>query len=133
MTLTQELVRDHQALFALLDEVRELGIGSDEGRQKLMGAKKLLLAHLSKEDRHLYPKLAQAAREDSQLETLYSGFASEMDEISRFAVEFFEHPWSDSERMEFARQFGRLYVILRQRMNREESHLYPEFEKLSQT
>ena len=133
MSLTQELIGDHQALFALLDEVRDLGIGSPEGRSKLMGAKKLFLAHLAKEDRHLYPKLEQAAKEDRQLETLYSRFASEMDEISRFAVEFFEHPWAESERMEFAKKFGRLYVILHQRMSREESALYPEFDKLARS
>ena len=133
MSLTQELISDHQALFALLDEVRDLGIGKAEGRNKLMGAKKLFLAHLAKEDRHLYPKLEQAAKQDRQLETLYSGFASEMEEISRFAVEFFEHPWAESERMEFAKKFGRLYVILRQRMNREESALYPEFDKLARS
>lgn len=131
MALIQELIHDHKELFCLLDEVRQLGVGNETGRQKLMGAKKALLAHLEKEDRHLYPKLKQASRQDPRLGKIYSSFASEMDEISRFAVALFEHPWEEKNRLDFARDFGKLYATLRQRISREESILYREFEKLS--
>ncbi|WP_027389776.1 hemerythrin domain-containing protein [Chrysiogenes arsenatis] len=131
MTLVDELKHDHQQLFRMMDEVKKVGIGNAEGRKMLLNAKRSLLQHLSQEDRRLYPVLQKAAQSDPRVKRLYDSFASEMSEISRQALQFFDRDWEQQGGLDFARDFGRLYATLHQRMHREETILYAEFQKIA--
>jgi len=55
--LIEELKKEHSEIIATLNEVKELGILSKEGQDKLMSLEVSLLAHLGIEDDQLYPAL----------------------------------------------------------------------------
>jgi len=129
-SLIEELKGDHARMLAHLDEVRKLGIGSKDGRAKLMNVKGTLLGHLKKEDVRLYPSLHEAAKTNAELKSLLDRFAKDMEEVSRSALAFFDKYAQGGDPIEFGRDYGKLSVTLNNRMRREETTLYPEFEKL---
>lgn len=130
MGLIDDLQKEHAALVQTLNSVKELGITSKAGQEKLLAAKTGLLAHLKREDAFLYPTLRRAAEKDARLEKLLEFFAKDMGEISTFALQFFDKYEKGGSGIDFARDFGRLFATLNGRINKEESLLYKEFEKL---
>ena len=128
--LVNELKAEHQILVKVLGEVKELGISSEEGQQKLMAAKDGLLAHLGKEDAQLYPKLKEKALSDQSLQTTLDTFAKDMEGISKAALDFFDKYHDGGSSIEFAKDFGALFGALGNRIRKEEAILYEEFNKL---
>ncbi|MFN8544142.1 MAG: hemerythrin domain-containing protein [Candidatus Binatia bacterium] len=128
--LVDELKREHQALVAILDDIRSVGIGTKEGLAKLNAAKSSFLAHLRKEDEQLYPPLRTAATTQAALHKVLDQFAKDMDDVSKAALEFFEKYAQGGNGLEFARDFGKLFAALGARIRREETKLYQEFENL---
>ena len=130
--LISKLKGDHQTLITLLNEVKSLG-PSPEGLEKLNAVKAMLLAHLALEDSKLYPELRKAATTNPQLQQTLDAFAKDMEKISAAAMDFFSKYSKSSTDLEFARDFGSLLGTLSTRISREESVLYAEFEKLTQS
>ncbi len=103
---------------------------SGKGCTTINAARDLLLAHLKKEDDQLYGVLQAKARDDANLARTLNAFASDMQEISRFAHGFFaklsDHhvPCED-----MVRDFGTLVGLLGNRVRREEIVLYPAYDR----
>ncbi len=129
--LVQELKQDHVNLVNVLNEIKQLGISSKEAQSKLMSAKEGLLAHLKKEDEQLYPVLHKAAEQDDALKRTLSTFAKEMEEISSFALDFFQKYQSGGEGFDFAKDFGKLLAGLGSRIRREENILYSAYDRIN--
>jgi hypothetical protein len=90
------------------------------------------LAHLAKEHAKLYPILKKAAATDPSIKSTLDLFASDMDKISKAALEFFEkYENGNPSSIEFAKDFGTLMITLSTRIRREEEKLYPLFDKVS--
>lgn len=125
--LIADLKRDHEKLLSTLDEISDSGgIGTEEGKRSLREARDLMVRHMWKEDRRLYPALEQKAKEDQQVERTLNQFRSRMDEISDDAMEFFDrYGDSDDSGVQFASDAGRLLATLKMRMRREEKRLFP--------
>ena len=130
-TLIAELKKDHATIAGVLLKVKELGATSEEGQKLLTDAKTGFLAHLKKEDEQLYPTLHSAAESDPSLQSTLRTFASEMETISSEVTKFFEKYGSGGSGFDFAKDFGRLYSVLGQRIQNEESVLYKKFEQLA--
>lgn len=129
----RDLKDDHQRLLDTLEEARRLGLGTAEGRRCLFTCKELLSRHLRKEDTMLYPALRQAAGK-GDLGNVADAFASEMQSISGGLLEFFARYDAstgvvDAGGLDFARELGRIIIALKMRIQREESRLYPAYEK----
>ncbi|MFO0754303.1 MAG: hemerythrin domain-containing protein [Thermodesulfovibrionales bacterium] len=129
--LVEELRRDHVAMVDMLNKVKDLGIASKEAQATLLAAKTNLLAHLKKEDLHLYPRMQKAAESNSSVRMVLDSFTKEMGELSKFALQFFDNYSQGGSGIEFAKDFGRLFATLRTRLQREESILYKEYDKLA--
>jgi iron-sulfur cluster repair protein YtfE (RIC family) len=130
--LVEELKRDHVLMVDMLNRVKELGITKKEGQDILISAKASLLAHLKKEDKDLYPALKKAAETNSSVKQTLEIFAKDMEEISKFALQFFDKYSHGGSGIEFARDFGKLFATLTGRMRKEEDILYREYDKISQ-
>jgi len=130
--LIEDLKIEHAKIAKALNEVVSIGIGSEEGREKLMNAKEMLLQHLQKEDKYLYPILEEAAKEDRQIRHTLDSFAKDMEAISKLALDFFEKYEKGGGGLEFAKEFGHLYTSLSMRIRREENYLYKIFLTLKQ-
>ena len=128
--LISELKREHANLLTALDEVKNLGIVSDEGRDRLLGAKGALLAHLSKEDELLYPTLERAAAVDHKLQRTLDVFARDLHMVTDTALLFFQRYEANPTDMQLAMDFGKLYGILKLRIQKEESVLYAAYQAL---
>jgi len=59
-------------------------------------------------------------------------FAKDMEVISEAAFEFFEKYSTGGSGIEFAKDFGRLFALLSQRISKEENIIYKKYEELNQ-
>lgn len=128
--LVDELIIEHKAIVENLNQIKTLGVTSEEGQKKLALAKKSLLAHLKKEDKHLYPKLYQEAQKNSELKRTLELFAKDMDKISSDALRFFDKYDGGGSGLEFAKDFGSLAATLTQRIQKEERIIYQKFKEI---
>lgn len=128
--LIDDLEREHRVLIEVLESVKKLGFNTKEGLDKLISIKTALLAHLKKEDADLYPILKRDAIKDDVLKQTLDFFAKDTEEISKFAMQFFEKYAQGGQGNEFARDFGKLSQTLSSRMRKEETSIYREFRKL---
>ena len=129
--LIQELKADHASILAALQQVKEAGVTSERGRDRLQEAKRHLMEHLKREDARFYPAVHRAARDNAELQRLVQTFAEDMDAVSKSALNFFNTYADGGSGIEFARDFGRLYATIWRRQQKEEQFLYPEFERLA--
>jgi Hemerythrin HHE cation binding domain len=127
--LIEQLKGEHAAIVGVLGQVKELGIGSAEGREKLLAAKASFLAHLRKEDAELYPVLKRAAESDPRLKRTLEMFANDMEKISKATLQFFEK-YAQGAGPDFAKDFGTLFGTLTARTRREENIIYQEYDRL---
>lgn len=130
--LINDLKKQHSEIFAELKEANDLGIITKDGQYKLLSTKADLLAHLKKEDEHLYPVLRKEAETNKHLESTLDSFSSEMENISRSALEFFEKYSDGVIDSKYVEAFETLYAALSARMKNEESVLFAEYEKINQ-
>lgn len=129
MALIDQLKQQHGELSATLTKVRELGIGTEQGKALLFSAKSGLLAHLEKENRELYPALRKAAEADGKLKSLLDDFARDMESVASNAMQFFDKYSGRADGADFGRDFGKLIAVLSERIRKEEAMLYAEFAK----
>lgn len=89
------------------------------------------MAHLAREDRELYPRLREAAAADRRLGVLLTVLAADLSEVSALAESFFGAIDGSSSTVQVAGEYGRLLAALGMRIRREETTLYPEFERVA--
>ncbi len=130
--LIEELKQEHAVMFENLNKVRSLGIGSKEAQNMLFNVKRGFIAHLKKEDDQLYPALKKAAESDIDLKQTLDIFAKDMGEISKNVLGFFKKYSGGGSGLEFARDFGKLYATLFQRMSKERNIIYAKYDELKQ-
>lgn len=125
MTLTATLREEHRQLCAGLDQLLQLGIASDEGRALLHETCRFVLTHLEREDSQLYPAL----RTHPATRALGCKYADEMAQLRAAVVAFFESYREGSADLPgFRRSLNQLLTVLQQRIQREESALYPAYD-----
>ena len=128
--LIDRLKKEHEVLVKALNSMSDLGITTKDGQATLYAAKEALLAHLTLEDRELYPVLRKAAETDDAVKKTLDIFAKDMEEISKTALSFFAKYSDGGNSLEFAKELGRLLGALKNRIGREEDILYAQFDKL---
>ncbi len=119
--LVDELKSEHTVIAGVLQSVKDLGITSKQGQDKLIAAKSGLLSHLKKEDERLYPVLRKAAESDGNLKMTLDTFAKDMEGISTAVMQFFEKYTSskDISASDFARDFAKIFSTLGMRIQKK--------------
>ena len=128
--LIEEFKKEHSEIIAILKEVKKLGIHSEEGRSKLMSAKKYLLEHLQKENEQLYPVLRKEAKHNRTLKAELDIFAIDPEYVSRVVLEFFDKYSGGVIDKDFQINFESLVAALNARIRNEEEALYQEYEEI---
>lgn len=128
--LIQALKAEHANIVAILLTVDELGIDTEAGREKLLSAKAGLLAHLKREDDHLYPALRKAAEDDPIIEDALAFFQEDIAPVSKLSLAFFEKYADDISAHDFADDFATLADLLAQRIQKEEAVIYKMYDQL---
>jgi len=128
--LIDEFKREHSGIVAILNEVKKLGIHSDEGRSKLISAKKYLLEHLKKENEKLYPVLRKESEHNKDLQNELDMFAIDPEHLTRVVHEFFDDYSGGTIDKDFKINFESLVAALNARIRNEEEALYQEYEAI---
>ncbi len=128
--LIEEFKKEHSEIIAILNEVKKLGIHSEEGRSKLMSAKEYLLEHLRKENEQLYPVLRKKAEHNGILKDELDMFAMDPEYVSRVVLEFFDKYSGGTIDKDFQINFESLIAALNARIRNEEEALYQEYEEI---
>jgi hypothetical protein len=131
--LIEELKKEHSEILAALNEVKELGILSKEGQDKLMSLEVSLLAHLGIEDDQLYPSLKKEAEHSNSMKDTLDLFAIDMENVSKIVQEFFEKysdGFSGMDIKVLSEDYENLHAALTKRIRNEEESLYEEYEAL---
>ncbi len=134
--LIEELKKEHSQILDSLKEVRELGILSYEGQDKLISLELGLLAHLEMEDDLLYPALRKEAEHSNSMKDILELFTIDMESVSKIVREFFEkysEGFSGVELDKLSEDFDNLFSVLTKRICDEEETLYEEYEALDRT
>ena len=130
--LVNELKQEHQEITAILLELRKTGASSTKGMELLKQSKTLLLAHLTKEDKQLYPPLHEKAQSDLSLKKTLDIFGAEMEKVTEFAFDFYQK-YSDINNInktEFIKDMSTFIVTFKSRIMKEEVAIYKAYEKL---
>lgn len=127
--LIRDLKWEHVVILDRLRQAKERGVTSTEGQDALKQAKKMLVAHMRKEDFLFYPALRREAESDTRLKRLIDSFEEDMRAISKNAHDFFDAYRAGGAESAFAKDFSDLYDKIWQRQEKEESVLYAEYEK----
>jgi hypothetical protein len=128
--LIEEFKVEHSKILALLNEVKKLGIHSEEGRSRLISAKESLVEHLNKENEQLYPVLRKEAEHNKTLQNELDIFAIDPEYLTRVVLEFFDDYSGGAIDKDFQINFESLYAALNARIRNEEEALYEEYEKI---
>src|SRR5512143_2646366 len=126
-SLIEELKKEHADILDILDQVTTLGISSGPGREKLLSAKDLLMAHVAKEDERYYPGLRRAAEDDKNLKMMLDYFIKDMERVSKKAMHVFDKYSRGGDEAEFAGEIKLLCVMLKDRIRTEEKNLFARF------
>ncbi|NOQ27997.1 MAG: hypothetical protein GQ564_21755 [Bacteroidales bacterium] len=130
--LVNELKQEHHAITDILLELQKIGASTTKGMELLMQSKTSLLAHLTKEDKQLYPYLHEKAKSDLSLRKTLDTFGAEMEKITEFVFDFYQK-YFDSvniNKTEFVKDISKFIVTLKSRIMREEVAIYKAYEKL---
>lgn len=130
--LINELKHEHQEITNILLELQKIGVSSTKGIELLMQSKTALLAHLTKEDKQLYPPLHDKARSDLSLKMTLDTFGAEMEEITEFVLNFYQKysTTNNINKTEFSHDVTTFIVALKNRIMKEEVAIYKAYEKL---
>ncbi len=125
--LIRELKNEHAVILEVLGQVKELGISSQAGQERLLAAHDLLTAHMRKEDERYYPELRKAAEGSRELKVLLDYFVSDMEAVSAKALRLFEKYARGGDEAVFAGEMKLLFLTLKDRIRTEEETLFRKF------
>jgi len=130
--LVPNLVAEHKALLKLHGEIINAAKSGQSvaARASLVKFKNLLVSHLLKENTSLYTYLKNSLNDNSSAQ-LATDMKQEMDGIARLVTKFISTALAEGYQYDdkFVNEFGDIGVALAQRIENEESALYPAYEK----
>ncbi len=132
-SIIEELKQEHEEIRRVLQSAIETGIATKAGQAQLLSMRELLLSHLQKENDEVYAPLKAKAICDRELARVLDPFFAQLEEISDFAVDFFDRLERDGTSIDLARSAGRLAGMIRNRIHQAEYVVFSEFEKLNST
>ena len=128
--IIEELKKEHEDFSALLKDIKKSGVISKEGQENLLKMKEVLIPHIQKEDTNIYPVLRNAAKSNKKIQEILDLFAKDMAGITKEVDVFFNKYTGSETDIGFAKDFGHIAGLYRDRMIKEENILFREFEKL---
>ena len=121
------LVQDHNALKSLLSEVYSYIVSEEKKIEFVKKLKAIVVSHIEKEDKELYPFLNKKAETDENLKLKLVSFAKDWEAISEFATNYFGKYCEAKFDSQFTTDTAKLLSTLRQRMIKEEVSLFSEY------
>jgi len=125
--LIDTLLKQHIEIMDILDKAQKTGITTQDGKDLLVRGKGLIVSHLQKEDAELYPKLL----EFEETKDIGNKFSDDMKGLVPLALKLFQKVESGDTGIETAKLLGKVAANLKMRIQKEESALYPAYNKVA--
>ncbi len=129
--LITTLEHEHKSIMTLLEKARGLGPNSPEGRKILGEATRLLMQHMKRDDEEVFPVLERAADSNGAVKEALRWFVVHRTISAEAVSAVCERLQSPASEFEYAKDFGSLMAIVTNRLQREESILYPVFRQVA--
>ncbi len=131
-TSIEKLRQEHQTILGTLKACREYGCNSIECQGQLEAFHTLLIEHLDMEDRTVYSWLRDEASGNKRVLAILDRFDDDLLELTFAAKEFFAASSREKRsRIEHIKDYGVFFILLKDHLDREETVLFPEYERLS--
>lgn len=127
--LIKHLNEDHNAIRQLSDKVFDYIVSNEKKMEFVKKLKDLILSHIEKEDKYLYPFLQKEAENNHALKSKLEFFAKDWEGTSKFALYYIKKYSAGKFDDDFPKDTAKIISTLRQRMMKEEISLYSEYEK----
>jgi hypothetical protein len=128
--LVEKLKKEHREILDTLEEIRALGIYSDEVLLKLEKLKDEISRHFLKEDDGVFRVLFLQAKNDEGLSRLLNFFSKESSAVSEHICTFFKKYKESDESFDFHTECSRLIEVFKSLIRKEEEYLFVELEKI---
>ncbi|MCB0280697.1 MAG: hypothetical protein KDD94_14400 [Calditrichaeota bacterium] len=130
--LISQLKKEHELILSMMRDVKRLGIHTEAGAKKFIQTRYLLISHLNREDKQLYPPLFAQANNDRKLKLLLLELTAEIKNLTSRTLIFFDKYADISDIDEhFAAEAEKIFTDIKTRIEKEENSLYEEFKKLT--
>jgi hypothetical protein len=128
----KKLKSDHDMILSILKACRDSDVNSAEAIKRCRDLHTLLLDHLKEEDSIVYAALRDAASKNKHLTVLLEEYDDDLLEITIAAKEFFSSIGVENlKKIDYIREYGTFFMLLKERMDKEETDIYPEYERLA--
>lgn len=131
--VVEKLEAQHVTLLRMLTIIADENVDYEKRLETLQKSKQVLLAHLKQEDDEFYPIMRAAAQEDQRLQWLLDIYDKIMESAVAEVLNFYalyEDGWKNVNRHKFSFDLQSLIGLIRYRIEREESKLYPEYKRI---
>ncbi len=127
----QILKKEHERIISTLKACSSAGRDPSNSQKQLIILHDMLMEHLDREDTMVYSRLREAASGNKRVLALIDSFDDDLLELTVAAKQFFSISATDSKRrMDHIRDYGTFFIMLKEQLEREESVLFPEYEKV---
>lgn len=128
-SIIKDFKQDHRIILILLLKCKETTFSNEQRTNFLHSAKSILVDHLQKEDKLLYPVLMESSNEQSTYKSTAEEFISSMTKISSIIMSFINRQEKSGtfDSALFDSDFPKIKKLLEIRIQKEESILYPAF------
>jgi iron-sulfur cluster repair protein YtfE (RIC family) len=127
----QELEEEHDQILDLCSQVKEIYLTDREyAYNQLLIIKKLLLKHLQKEDKFLYPPLLKVAENDKYLKNSLDFFVKNINKVSDMfdtVLRIFSE--NNRDKAYYEENLNKLAILLNERIKKEEGIIFSMYEE----
>jgi iron-sulfur cluster repair protein YtfE (RIC family) len=127
--VVDELLLEHERLRDALDAIKTFDLGTLQGRDGVFKTKQALLDHMQREEETMGVVLKKAAESDEGLRQTLSMFETDLEDLYDELMGLFDRV-AGGNTTEFAEAYGGVLALMKARMKREETILFPHFSKL---
>lgn len=130
--LISELKKEHKEISRIFQDLQQPGITPEKAKALLMKSKALLLSHLKKEDKLLYPPLHKEAETDASLKITLNTFATNMEKITGIVMNLYQkYSTGEIDDSEYRKDIVKFAVILKGRIMKEEVAIFKAYDNLN--
>lgn len=125
------LISDHQAMLTLLKRSKSDKLSTEQRSAYLAAVKSLLENHLKYEDKNLYPRMRELSKGNNAAIDTISEFTTGLEKLGSIVFNFFQQNENAPDNIHNSSDFTKIIKLLEVRIQKEESKLYPLYEKLT--
>jgi serine/threonine protein kinase/hemerythrin-like domain-containing protein len=126
--VVEDLISEHRTLREALDAIKTVDVASPQGREKILEMKKALLDHMHHEEQAIGGALKRAAERDEGLRQTLIMFETDLEDLYGEMIALFDRAAAGNT-TDFSEAYGGVLALMKARMKREETLLFPRFGK----